>query len=214
MVGIPVSREHVPVNTKLQQQYRNEIGLGSYKKVLFVTGGGNGADQLNQIVAKSSPTLLEQYTDLAIVVLSGRLHEERLNSLYDELLDKEDRKRVIIKGFVTDLYRYSSAADVIVARGGATGLAEFAIERKACIVIPSKQLSWQIHHARTLAARHAIIDLPENEAVQPGRLADEVADLFEHPERRKQLADALGDLARPDAAKTLAMLLLDKMQNA
>lgn len=214
MVGIPVSGEHEQVDTKLQQIYREEVGLSAYKKVLFVTGGGNGADQLNKIVAANSPALLERYKDLAIVILAGRAHEDGLNRQYDALLSGPDRKRVLIKGFVTDMYRYSGGADVIVARGGATGLAEFAIQHKACIIIPSKQLVWQVHHARTLAERHAIVNLPEKDAVQPGRLAEEVADLFDHSDKRARLANALGELARPDAAKALAMLLLDKMRAA
>lgn len=214
MVGIPVSGEHMPVDTKLQQKYREEIGLGAYGKVLFVTGGGNGADQLNKIVAESSPALLQRYDGLAIVHLAGRAHEDGLNRLYDTLLSHEDRKRVLVKGFVTDMYRYSGAADVIVARGGATGLAEFAIQRKACIIIPSKQLAWQVHHARTLADHQAIINLSEQDAVQSGRLTDDVADLFDHADKRTRLALALSELARPDAAKTLAMLLLEKMRAA
>lgn len=214
MVGTPVSGEYVPIDTKLQQEYREEIGLGAYRRILFVTGGGNGADQLNKIVAGNSPALLQRYKDLAIVILAGRAHEDGLNRQYDALLAADDRKRVIVKGFVTDLYRYSGAADVIVARGGATGLAEFAVQRKACIIIPSKQLVWQIHHARMLADRHAIIDLAEKEATQSDRLTEEVARLLDDSEARTNLANALGELARPDAANALAMLLLDKMQAA
>jgi len=214
MVGTPVSREQVPVDTKLQQQYRQDIGLGAYKKLLFVTGGGNGADQLNKIVAENTPTLLKRYDDLAIVILAGRAHEEKLSHQFDALLSTTDRKRVIVKGFVTDLYRYSGAADVVVGRAGASSLAEFAVQRKACIIIPSKQLVWQVHHARTLADQHAIIDLAEQEAASPGRLAEEVADLFDHADKQARLAAALGELARPDAAQLLAMLLLDKLRAA
>lgn len=212
MVGVPVSEQHVPVDTKLQHKYRDEIGLGAYKKILLATGGGNGADQLNKIIVESSPTLLSRYQDLAIVVMAGRSHENMLNRRYDELLSVDDRKRVVVKGFVTDLYRYSGAADVIVGRAGASSLAEFAIQHKACVIIPSKQLAWQGHHARTLAERDAIINLPEKDAAQPGRLMEEVSDLFDHEDKRARLANALGELARPDAAKALAMLLLDKMR--
>lgn len=212
MVGVPVSREYVPVDIKLQQKYREEIGLGGYKKVLAITGGGNGADQLNKIVAESAPRLLQKYPDLAIVHQAGRSLEDWLNGKYDELLSRADRQRVFVKGFVTDLYRYSGAADVIVARGGASSLAEFAVQRKACIIVPSKQLVWQVHHTKTLAKRDAIINLPENDAAQPGRLIQEISDLFDHPAKREHLAAALGELARPDAAKSIAVVLLDKMR--
>lgn len=214
MVGIPVSGDYLPVDTILQHKYREEIGLSAYNKLLFVTGGGNGADQLNKIVAENTAALLQRYEDLAIVVLAGRTHEEKLSRQFDALLSHHDRKRVVVKGFVTDLYRYSGAADVVVGRAGASSLAEFAVQRKACIIIPSKQLAWQVHHARTLADQHAIIDLAEKDVANPGRFADEVADLLDHADKRMHLAASLGELARPDAANALAMLLLDKMRAA
>lgn len=209
-VGVPVSGDYVPVDTKLQQHYRSELGLEHFDKVLFVTGGGNGADYLNRLVADNTPALLERSPNLAIVHIAGRALEAQLNEMYDQLLSGPARKRVLVKGFVTDMYRYSGAADLVIARAGATALAELAVQGKACIIIPAKQLIWQSRHAKALAHHHAIIDLPESEANEPGKFADVVADLLQHRDKRTELAHNLAKLSQPDTAKRLAMVLLDQ----
>ncbi len=211
-VGVPVGREYRPVQSKLQHEYRQAIGLGHYTQLLFVTGGGNGADMLNQLVASHAAELLERFPHLAIAHIAGRTLEKQLIHTYDQLLDTDARKRVLVRGFVGDMYRYSGAADVIVARGGASTLAEFAIQGKVCIIIPAKQLAWQSHHARTLANRHAIVDLSEDEAMQDGRFVASVSRLLDDASQREQLAHNLAELGIPDAAERLAMVLLDKMQ--
>lgn len=212
MVGVPVSGEYQHVTKKLQQSYRQEIGLEKAGRLLFVTGGGNGADALNKLVAQSAPELLTHYPDLTIIQTAGRSLEASLRQLYDELLEPDQRERVIVEGFVSDMYRYTGAADVVVARAGASTLAELAIQGKACVVIPASQLVWQEHQARTLADRHAIINLHQSEAVRDRNFIETVRDLLDHPEKRDALERNLAALALPDSAKRLAVLLLDKMR--
>lgn len=213
MVGVPVSGEYRHVSTKLQHEYRRELGLPVDGKLLFVTGGGNGADALNKLIAHHAAELLARYPDLTIVQTSGRLLEAEVNRLYDKLLGEDVRPRVAVKGFLNDMYRYSGAADVVVARAGASTLAELAIQGKATIVIPASQLVWQEHLARTLAARGVIINLRQSEAATGDRLVSSIGDLLDSPARRVALEQALHTIAVPDAAKRLAMLLLDTISS-
>ncbi len=210
MVGVPVDGSYVPITSKLQHEYRQELGLGHYQRMLLVTGGGNGAAQLNDVVLKNASMLLRQHQGLIIVHLAGRALSEVTDRAYDQLGLGADRGRVIVKGFVTDLYRYSGGADVIIARGGATGLAEFALQGKACVIVPAKQLLWQSHHAHVLAERNAIICLTEAEAEHDGRLGRVVSELLGDDAQQRQLGEALSHFARPDAARRLAMVLLEQ----
>lgn len=212
MVGIPVSEAFVPVTQKIQQSYRQELELDAYEQIVLATGGGNGAAQLNRAVVHNASALMERYPRLAIVHIAGRSLEEHVAKAYDDLHLGEARKRVLVKGFVTDLYRYSGAADVIIARGGATGIVEFAQQRKACIIIPAKQLVWQEHHAKVMEGLDAIIYLAEDESNQKGRLGLAIQELLDHPDVRHNLGAKLSTFARPDAAKHLAMVLLEQAQ--
>jgi UDP-N-acetylglucosamine--N-acetylmuramyl-(pentapeptide) pyrophosphoryl-undecaprenol N-acetylglucosamine transferase len=210
MVGIPVSSEYVPVTPKLQDTYRRELELDSYKRILFVTGGGNGSDKLNKVVAASTVSLLSHFSDLAIIHLAGRALEVSLAQDYDRLLDASTRQRVIVKGFVDDMYRYSGAADAIVARGGATAIAEFAVQKKACIIIPAPQLIWQVHHTEALAAQDAVIVLTEHNAEEAGWLTDVITNLLKDTKKRGELSNNLAKFAHTDTAEQVAMLLLDQ----
>lgn len=212
MVGVPVSSAYVPVTQKLQQRYRDQLDLPTYEQVVLITGGGNGARQLNQVVVNSAKGLLARYPKLILLHIAGRALETEVIQTYDALKLGKDRNRVMVKGFVTDLYRYSGAADIIIARGGATGIAEFAQQKKACVIIPAKQLVWQAHHAQVMEGLQAIVYLSEDESAEAGRLTTVISELLDHPELRHNLEQALATLARPDAAKHLAMVLLEQAQ--
>lgn len=209
VVGVPVSHQYELVTARLMRHYRKLLHIEGYKHVMLVTGGGNGAQALNEHVVANAAVLLKQYPELVILHIAGRSLMEATRQAYDEAVLPADRKRVIVEGFVTDMYRYSGAADVIIARGGATNLAEFAIQGKACIIIPSPQLAWNVKNARVMAAHHAIVELSEAHAEQEQRLARTVSGLLDHAEKRLELARNLHKLAHEGSARELAELVIN-----
>ncbi|MBL8121503.1 glycosyltransferase [Candidatus Saccharibacteria bacterium] len=206
-VGIPAGEEYVPVTERMRTVYRHDIGLEAFKHVLLVTGGGNGARALNEIVVANIRYLLAAYPDLAIIHFAGRSLVQETNDAYDALKLGKARRRIIVEGFTADFYRYSGAADVVVARGGMSSLTEFALQHKACIIVPSRQLAWNVKNSRALAKRSAIIELSEDQAEQPERLGRLVGELLDDPERRQKLGDTLSRLAHPAAARDIAEMI-------
>ena len=207
-VGVPIESTYRHVNAKQMQKYRLELNLQNYKWVICVTGGGNGAKQLNQIVLDNAQYLLTRYPELAIIHIAGRELASELEQDYTQQLSSVDLKRVIVKDFVHDLYKYSGASDIVIARGGATNLAEFSAQAKTCIVIPSKQLIWNVKNARSLAANNAIIELSEEHAAQERRLAMLISDLLDHEEKRSTLAKKFAQYSSPNATAKLVELIL------
>lgn len=212
MVGVPVSSDFKRTTLKLQHSYRSELHLENYQQVLLVTGGGNGADRLNKAVARSAHMLLGRYPKLVIIHIAGRALKESVSAQYDHLVPANARQRVVVKGFVSDFYRYSGAADLVIGRAGATNLAEFAIQHKACIIVPATHLvgGHQVKNASVMAARHAIEFLSPDEADTGGMLEKTVSELLDNHAKRARLGEALGEFARPDAARRLAMVLLEQ----
>ncbi len=207
-VGVPVSDKYEPVTPRLQSEYRKGLGIEADAKVLCVTGGGLGAERLNTSVAKIALELLHHYPNLVILHIAGRKNEADLLKLYSKLLPMEMQGRVVVKGFVNDLYRYSAAADVVVARAGATNLAEFALQRRACIIVPNPQLTGghQVKNAQQLEKAGAIKMITEDEVEQ--QLLPSIRDLFDFSDKRRDLGQALGTFAKPDATRKLAELIL------
>lgn len=209
-VGVPVSDDYQPVKVKLLDQYRHEIGLTAAQQLVLVTGGGNGSHGLNQAIIANAGYLLQRHPNLVLVHIAGRALAASVSASYDDQLDKLQRKRVIVKSFISDLYRYSAVADVVIARGGATNLAEFAIQAKACVIVPSPQLIWNVKNTDALAEHQAVIKLDEDQAEQDGRLAAVIGELLTSDVKRTKLGQSLATFARPDAALRLAKLLIEE----
>jgi UDP-N-acetylglucosamine--N-acetylmuramyl-(pentapeptide) pyrophosphoryl-undecaprenol N-acetylglucosamine transferase len=214
MTGIPLQADFVPVSAKLQQQYRSAIKLPAKAKVLFVIGGGLGAQRVNQAVAGAVPHLLGEFADLYVIHGVGRANEAAMQALYADKLSPAEQGRLQVHGYISDVYRYSGAADVIITRAGATNLAEFALQGKACIVVPSPFLAGghQLKNAQYLADQRAALVLNEADlAADPNRLARQVSSLLSDSARQRELGDKLAKFAKPQATRELARLILDQV---
>ncbi|HLB66122.1 MAG TPA: UDP-N-acetylglucosamine--N-acetylmuramyl-(pentapeptide) pyrophosphoryl-undecaprenol N-acetylglucosamine transferase [Candidatus Saccharimonadales bacterium] len=209
--GVPIVREYKKVTPRSRQEYRRGLGIPTDAKVITVTGGGLGAEQLNQAVVKISKQLFNQYPNLFLVHLAGSKHDKSVLDLYAKELTNEQRKRLMVKGFINDLYRYSAAADLVITRAGATALAEFALQECACVVVPNPALTGghQTKNAKILADKQAIKLIDENMLKSnPGLLYTAIRGLLDFSEKRFELARRLGSYAKPQAASELAKLIL------
>lgn len=215
--GIPINQAFVPVTAEVKKRYRAAIDVPAAAKVLFIIGGGLGSLRVNNAVVDVIPHLLREHKDLHVMHVVGRAHEQAVAATYAKNLDEAEQGRVRTFGFIDDVYRYSGAADVVITRAGATNLAEFAVQGKACIVVPSAFLSGghQLHNAQYLADEHAAIVLHEEVLLQDAnKLAKQVTHLLSHPEEQRSLAKKLSQFARPRATEELAQLIVSEASRA
>jgi UDP-N-acetylglucosamine--N-acetylmuramyl-(pentapeptide) pyrophosphoryl-undecaprenol N-acetylglucosamine transferase len=208
VVGVPVSKQYQPVTPALRKQYRTELGIPDDAQLVFATGGGNGARVLNLALAENARYLLGTFPRLHIIHLSGRKLEDETNQAYDAAGLGSSRRHVHVHGFVNGVASHSGAADVVITRGGATTLAEFAIQGVTCLLVPSKQLSWNVKNAKILAKQGAALELNEDQIEQPERLGRTFGELLANDAERLRLSRKLAEYAHPHAAAELAALLL------
>ena len=214
-IGVPVHENYVPVDAALQAAYRREIGVEAAGKMVFLTGGGLGARRLNDVMLAGIPRLLECFNNLTIVLSVGRANEAVVKAFCQKNLSTAEQGRVRVYGYLSDLYKYSGAADVVVTRAGATIIAELAAQGKACIVVPNPQLSGghQLKNADYLAHERAIALVSEATlAKRPTVLADAIMELLSRPAEQRTLAANLAKFAHLDAAHALAVILLEQME--
>jgi UDP-N-acetylglucosamine--N-acetylmuramyl-(pentapeptide) pyrophosphoryl-undecaprenol N-acetylglucosamine transferase len=215
--GIPLNKNFVPLNAKLQADYREGIKVPTDCKLLFVIGGGLGAQRVNRAVAEAMPHLLSEFKDLYVVHSAGRANEQEVAEFYKQNLGDEEQGRLRVFGFIDDVYRYSGAADLVITRAGATNLAEFAVQGRACIVIPSAFLvgGHQLKNAQYLADQQAAVVVKEDDlASDPNRLAKQVSRLLKDDKQRDNLGRQLAKFAKPDAAADITKLILDQINEA
>jgi UDP-N-acetylglucosamine--N-acetylmuramyl-(pentapeptide) pyrophosphoryl-undecaprenol N-acetylglucosamine transferase len=210
--GIPLGKDFKPVTASLKKRYRKDIGMPEDARLLFVIGGGLGSQRVNRAVTEVMPHLLRDFDDLRVVHAAGNANEQSVHQAYVSSLPIEEQGRVKVAGFIQDVYRYSGAADVVVSRAGATNLAEFAVQGKACIVVPSAFLAGghQLANARYLQDQGAAVVIDEDGlADDPNRLAKQIARLLKNPARAEGLGRKLAGFAKPDATETIVRLILE-----
>lgn len=207
-VGVPVDERVKPVDEKMQKDLKRQIELPPDCLMLMVSGGGLGSARLNELMVNVAPALLKKHPSLHIVHFSGTGHQDSVAEHYRRELGAEMPTRVKVIGFSSDFYVYSGAADVVVARAGATTLAELAIQKKASVIIPSPFLTGghQLKNAENLTTNKAAKVLPNDVSSQ--KLLTVLGELLQNKSVRNELSKNIGTLAHPDAANKLAEILL------
>lgn len=214
-VGVPVAADYQLVTPELKAEYRRQLGLAVDEPFLFVIGGGLGAQRINEAVAQAMSGLLKAFAGLRVVHGVGRANETQMQGRYKELLTEAEQGRVQVIGFLHDVYRYSGAADVVITRAGATNLAEFAVQGKACIVIPNPFLTagHQLKNAAYLEAQQAAELITETDLEKhPEELSRLVSELLQDPAKQALLGQKFTAFGHPSAARELADLLIAEMK--
>jgi UDP-N-acetylglucosamine--N-acetylmuramyl-(pentapeptide) pyrophosphoryl-undecaprenol N-acetylglucosamine transferase len=210
--GIPVSSHFVSLNKSLIKQYRRSINVPEEAKLLFIIGGGLGSQTVNKAIVSVVPHLIREFPDLYVMHGTGKVNEASVKEAYLSQLSESEQARVKAFGYLDDVFRYSGAADLIITRAGATNLAEFAIQGKACIVIPSSFLTGghQLKSADYLVEQAAAVVVNEADLkIDANKLARQISSLLHDPSECHRLGANLSKLAKPNATNELANLILD-----
>jgi len=203
-VGIPVGRQFKPLTLKQQQQCKASLGLHDIKKpLLVVTGGGLGARNINRAIVAIAPQLLDK---IAILHITGQIN-------YREVLESApEHVDYLIEPFLPGMFTAFGAADVVVTRAGATTLLELAALAKPTIIIPSPYLTGghQLKNAEVYQKAQAAIVVQEEDMILDQRvLFKALIELFTNTTKRRQMAQNLYAMAKPDAALDMASLIVE-----
>jgi UDP-N-acetylglucosamine--N-acetylmuramyl-(pentapeptide) pyrophosphoryl-undecaprenol N-acetylglucosamine transferase len=164
---------------------------------VLVVGGSLGAQALNDAVPRAL-ALLPAARRPEVTHQSGARH---LNSLQEAYAAAGVRARTL--AFIEDMAAAYSDADLVIARAGASTVAEIAAAGVASVLVPYPHAvdDHQTTNARYLADAGAAILLPQNE-LKPERLAE----LFPGLDRQRlcEMAKRARSLGRPDATEAVA----------
>jgi UDP-N-acetylglucosamine--N-acetylmuramyl-(pentapeptide) pyrophosphoryl-undecaprenol N-acetylglucosamine transferase len=201
-VGIPVKPEFHPYNQVEKAKTKHLFHLPDDRPLLVVTGGGLGAKRINDAMVLIGPELLKH---LSVVHLCGTRQ-------YDELKNKvpiSDNYKLI--AFLSDhVARLIGAADIVVARAGASAMAELAAVGTSVIMVPNGRLAGghQLKNAKVYIDAHAALEADETQFKDdPQLLCAQILQLLGDGALRRRLGEALHEFAKPDAAKDVALLI-------
>lgn len=202
-VGVPTDIRFREYSAAEKSLLKEKYGFPPEAQVLLITGGSNGARRLNSTILQILPQLLESHPDLRILHQVGQGNEDQLYGFPKEYEDK-----IMFFGFSSEIFHMSAIADVIVARAGASAIADYAAQSKACIVVPNPFLTGghQLKNAQVYAQAKAALIVNEKNMNKELPLA--IEDLLKHPEKRAELSKNLHSLVPPkNAAAALADLI-------
>jgi UDP-N-acetylglucosamine--N-acetylmuramyl-(pentapeptide) pyrophosphoryl-undecaprenol N-acetylglucosamine transferase len=194
-VGNPLRRK---VLAAAQQATARNTGGGPLSKepVVLVVGGSQGARALNDLAVRTWPRLKQAIPGVRMIILAGREDEQRTVQAFAAA---GGRGQVL--GFTEAMDDLFLQADAVLARAGATTLAEIAAFALPSVLVPYPYAAdnHQFENAKVFSSRSAGWLMCQNK-VEVERLAQRLADAILQPERRRKMAMAASALARPQAA--------------
>ncbi|MFD4907861.1 UDP-N-acetylglucosamine--N-acetylmuramyl-(pentapeptide) pyrophosphoryl-undecaprenol N-acetylglucosamine transferase [Kitasatospora purpeofusca] len=184
------------------------FGLHSFASGLptvYVTGGAQGSQQINELVRDSLPWLLSRAN---VIHQCGPANLDALSATVNALRP-DLAARYHLTGYVgPELPDVLALADVVLSRSGAGTIAELTALGKAAVLVPlaTSAGNEQAQNAMHLQRRRAAVALTGE--VNATMLQDAIEPLLTDPGLRGQIAYQARQMGRPDAAERLVDVLL------
>lgn len=169
--------------------------------VVGVFGGSLGALSINDAITE----ILETWSGppVQVVHLTGESH-------HDSLIDRVPGNAVTWRrvGFEELMELFYAVCDVVIARAGGA-VAELTATATPSILVPGQFGSGghQESNARFLEQSGAAVIVEQDHL--HAELEKILIDIIEDPGRREQMARAADDIAKPDAARTIARTMME-----
>jgi len=205
LTGIPLRAE---LKTAIADPFA-ALGIPHDKPLIYVTGGSQGADRLNQIILRSLTDFLPHYRIFHQV---GESNIEQMRQTAKGLLQGTDfADSYYLEGHISanQVSALLKAASIVITRAGSTTLFEIAYHGKPSIVVPiPEDVSRDQRTNAYTYARGGAATVIEELNLTPHLLAQEINTIMTSPEKQTQMAAAAQALFIPDAAQKLAASLI------
>lgn len=182
---------------------RKALGLEADKFTALVFGGSQGARRLNSAFIHAAKSLKG---DLQAVHIAGRKNFDAVHTAYSEA-GLEDFPGLKLFDYREDMPLLYAAADVVIARSGASTVAELVHLKKPSILVPlpASAGDHQKANAMALASRGAAVCLNEGPDFD-AELEAALRTLMDEPDRTDAIKAGFGRTGIPDGLKAAAAL--------
>lgn len=198
MTGNPVRREIAEASVSRDAAKRS-LGFDPQRKLVLVVGGSLGARTVNESIAAA----LNSIRDAGAQVMwqTGKLYADECLAI------ARNYKDVKASAFISDMATAYRAADIIVARAGASTISELQILGAPAILVPSPNVAedHQRKNALALADRDAAVMVLDAEA--PKKLGPEIISLLADDSRRVRLAENVAGMALRDSDERIVDMI-------
>ena len=129
LVGTPIREEfHAKLTEEEKIYWEMETGFGIN---LLIFGGSQGAKKLNYAAAEASKKLLAKSNErLNVFHITGTRDYEEIKKIYG------NTSHLTLLPYAEDIYSLMKAVHIVIARSGASSLAEICALKKPSILVP------------------------------------------------------------------------------
>jgi UDP-N-acetylglucosamine--N-acetylmuramyl-(pentapeptide) pyrophosphoryl-undecaprenol N-acetylglucosamine transferase len=173
---------------------------------LLIMGGSQGARALNQRMPEIVRALLEAVPGLTILHQAGARHAESTQAAYVASGAAPDRWQV--QAFLDDMPGQFGASDLVLARSGASTVAELAAGGKPSLLVPFPQAAddHQRRNAEVFQEGGAAVMLLEQD-MTAAKLSHVLCGLLSDREQLRLMATRARNFAHPGAAARIAEMV-------
>ena len=204
VVGLPV-REGV-INTKSAGACRQELGITGSKPVVFVVGGSQGAEPLNEFVMDNAESLLTHYEVIHQVGADKHDQYKKEFEFTTRHYSDELKKNYFLFPYLTNEQMADAfgAADLVISRAG-SAIFEIAANGKPALLVPlpSSANNHQFENAYAYAQTGAGVNIEEPNLLI-GLVATQIQKILENKELADKMSAAAKAFYKPNAAAEIA----------
>ncbi|RZT91239.1 UDP-N-acetylglucosamine-N-acetylmuramylpentapeptide N-acetylglucosamine transferase [Ancylomarina subtilis] len=199
--GNPVRKDLAKLDD-LRLEAQQFFNLDPNKKTLLVIGGSLGARTINHSIIENIEALRDE--TVQVIWQCGKFYHQEMK----EKLSKANMDNIQLYDFVSRMDLAYACADLVISRAGAGTISELCLVRKACILVPSPNVSedHQTKNAMALVNQDAALMIPDIESKE--RLVDESLLLLHDESKLAKLRENIALLAKPNAADEIAEEIL------
>lgn len=208
LTGNPIRKEIVPATAEMKEEAFKFYNLDPAKKHLFIVGGSLGSGTLNNAMKKWISDGCPGGENMQIIWQCGKFYKPSVDAFMKEAEEKglggETFRNIMYSDFIKRMDLAYAAADVVISRSGASSISELCAAHKAAIFVPSPNVTedHQTHNAMALVNKDAGMIVKDSEAVE--KLMETACRLIEDPEKIALMEKNVAELAKRDAAMTIA----------
>ena len=198
VMGNPIRRTIGAVER--HRETYDSLGLDPERKTIFVMGGSQGAQAINQNVMDTLDTLGAFHKQFQLVHQTGQADYEAVKARYQTA-----SIRHLVQPYFDPIERIYSITDLMVCRAGGMTIAEIA----ACgipaifIPLPTAAGGHQRLNAQAVADAGGGVVLDQR-TLTGGELAEAIIKIIDDPEKHQQMAYRSRQLGNPHAGEEIA----------
>lgn len=171
----------LPKNPELLETYH----LDSNRPTILIFGGSRGAKSINDAFKEIVDELKTR--PYQVLYVSGKIYYDEMKASIGDMLSDN----VVIYPYIDQMAEVLATVDAVLARSGATTLAEITALGLPAILVPSPNVTndHQTKNAKALTDANGAILLKDNE-LNGENMLKAMDDLLLHPEQLEQMKQA------------------------